>query len=154
MADSEFIEHEAPSEEPTRMPGSIDTRLIFPGVGLIVVGIIGGFGVLMTPFSLKETSVPSMTLDLPNGEKQVLSKVVTSYPPPLILAWFGFYAVANVIIIAGGICTILQRFWPAAFVASLLAMINVPACACVLGVFVGVWALGAITMGEVKAEFR
>jgi hypothetical protein len=72
---------------------------------------------------------------------------------PVATALQGGFVLLNLFIIACGVQMMTLRSWGLAVTGSVLAMINIGSCCCVLGIPVGLWSLAVLTSPDVMTIF-
>lgn len=70
------------------------------------------------------------------------------------VAVLAVFMAVNLSIILGAVAILRRRFYALAVTSSILAMVNVFGCCCVLGLPFGIWSLMVLTRPDVKAAFQ
>ena len=60
----------------------------------------------------------------------------------------------DLFIIFGGIQMFRIKTWAVAMAATIVSMLNVGSCCCIIGLPVGIWALVILLIGDVKRAFE
>ena len=127
-----------------------------PAVCLVVTGILG---VLINLGQAGFALVPKPPPPVHQGPPKDFAEAVQrgfeesqSGPVPLI---FGLvFAGVSLLLTIGAIFMLTRRFYGLAIAASILAMVNIGNCCCVLGLPFGIWSLVILARPEVKRLFE
>jgi hypothetical protein len=162
-SDDEESEHDA---NPYRSPDSesqpsrsnrkrslierVEWKIKAPAVALIVVGSLG---VVMSIVNVAiAVTAPPPVID-PNDPPFIQGLRRGQVGPVAITIQSGFI-VYNSVIIAGAVQMLRFRTWALGLVASIMAMINIGTCCCVIGLPIGIWSLIILLQQDVKKAFE
>jgi hypothetical protein len=81
-------------------------------------------------------------------------KMAASADQPGTVPTHVVFLAVNVLIVLGGVAMLRRRLYGLAVAASILAMININECCCLLGLPFGIWSLMVLTRPEVKSAFQ
>jgi hypothetical protein len=123
-------------------------KVMPPAIALIVVGSLG---LLMSLINLVAATVMEAQVD-PNAP-QFLQDMQQWQTGPLAAVVQGAFAVVNIVILAGAAQMIRMRNWGLAMTSTILAMVNIGTCCCVIGLPIGIWSLVVLLNDEVKSAF-
>ena len=117
------------------------------GTALIAISSLGlAISVFNFAFSFKapkiDPSAPIFVQDIQKGAAGPVAAVIQ-----------GTFAILNVFIIACGVQMIKLQSWGLSVVGSILAMVNIGACCCVIGLPVGLWSLSVLMSPDVISAF-
>jgi len=124
-------------------------KITAPGIALVITG---GLGMIMTLFSIVWAFVgpePPFNPDMP----EFFREIQQGGRGPLAAAVQVIFIFVNAVIIAGGVAMIRQSMWGLALAASIVAMVNIGNCCCLIGLPIGIWSLVILLMADVKAAF-
>jgi hypothetical protein len=123
-------------------------KVMPPAIALLVVGTVG---LLVSLFNLVFAVVAKPVID-PNAPAfvQEMQKAQTG---PLAIGGQSLFAVVNVMILVGTVQMLRMRSWGLAMTATILAMVNIGTCCCVVGLPFGIWSLVVLLDANVKASF-
>ncbi len=146
-------------------------KLLNPAIGLIVIGallllgagvnILSGLSGNFEPELEKQKQKqfeqidanPQMNADQKKQQKEILTTFLDALPKYWIPG-NALLALANLVVLAGGIQMLRAKSRGLAMLSSVLAMIPcVTSVCCLLGVPIGIWALVVLGKPEVKAAF-
>jgi hypothetical protein len=119
-----------------------------PAIALLVVGTLG---LLASLFNIVYASVAEPMVD--PGAPAFVQEMQKGQTGPLAIGLQCLFAVVNVIILVGSVQMLRMRSWGLAMTATILAMINIGTCCCVLGLPIGIWSLVVLIDDNVKATF-
>jgi hypothetical protein len=134
--------YEAPSQRETA-PG----KLVAAAMGLIAVAVLG---LLFSGFSFAlsfgdadvDPAAPPMVQDFQRG---TVGPVATGIQ--------GGFIMLNLFIIACAVQMMTLRSWGMGVTGSVLAMLNIGSCCCVVGMPIGIWSLMVLMSPEVMTVF-
>lgn len=135
---------------PPRDSSDVQGRVLPPAIALIIVA---GLGLTMSLFNVAFAVISGPLPVDPNAPDFVRGMQQSASGPVAIVAQ-SLFALLNVAILFGGVQMARRRMRPLAITASVLAMVNVGTCCCVIGLPVGVWSLVILFLPEVAAAFR
>ena len=124
-------------------------KVMAPAIALLVVG---GLGLALSIFSCIWSMVAPPPVVDPNAPPFV-QQFMQGGVGPLALAIQGVFLVVNGLIIAGGIQMLRLRSYTLSMTSTILAMINIGNCCCLVGIPVGIWGLVILLQPDVKAAF-
>ena len=73
---------------------------------------------------------------------------------PVAAAIQAAFVLLNIVILIGAIQMVRFKMWGYSLTASILAMINIGTCCCILGLPVGIWSLIVLFQPQVKNAFE
>lgn len=122
-------------------------KVMAPAIALLVTGVLG---IVMSVFNVVYAfTTPEVDPNLPPF-LQELQKGGTGTAAAITQ---GLFVLLNAFIILGGAQMLRMRTWGVAVAASILALVNIGSCCCVLGLPVGIWSLVILFMPDVTAAF-
>ncbi len=132
-----------PPQKPTQM-------VIAPAIALIVVSVLGicasGFNI----FAALTMEAPPINPSAPPFVQQMQQ----NQTGPVAAAIHSAFLLLNIVIMAGAIQMVRFKMWGYSLTASILAMINIGTCCCILGLPVGIWSIVVLSQPQVKKEFE
>ncbi len=135
--------HYAPQQQREQAPAS----LLAAAMALIVVAGIGlAVSIYNFAFSFGQAHVDPSA---PEFVQQFQRGTVG----PMATALQGGFALLNLFIIACSVQMMKLQSWGLAVTGSVLAMINIGSCCCVIGIPVGLWSLAVLTSADVMTIF-
>jgi hypothetical protein len=133
----------APPAGRERAPGSV----LAPAMALIAVAALGlAISVFNFALSFGEAHVD------PNAPEMV-REIQRGSVGPVATAIQGSFALLNLFIILCGVQMMRLQNWGMAVAGSVLAMLNIGSCCCVLGIPVGIWSLMVLISPDVTSIF-
>lgn len=146
------------SEAPVYREVPTGTAAVGPGIAMLVVGLLGiaataFYLVVFAQFDAQEMQnmLKQQQPDMPQEQVEMTAQFMTG---ATARTFHGIFLGIDVLIVLGGIALLTRRLYALAVVASILAMINVDGCCCLLGLPVGIWSLLALMRPDVSAAFR
>ena len=133
----------APRQEREKAPGSV----LAPAMALILVAAIGllfsGFNFAMSFGEAKvDPTAPPMVQEIQRGTAG-----------PLATGIQGTFCLLNLFIIFSAVQMMRLQNWGMAVAGSVLAMVNLGSCCCVVGIPVGIWSLSALMSPDTISMF-
>lgn len=129
-----------------------------PGVALLIVGILG---LIASSFSLLAVlgmdhekfmeGFKSQMEDVPPEQVEEMGRLIVGPAAGVI---HGVFVAISLLVLLGAVMMLRRRFYPLAVLGSVLAMINLETCCCVLGLPVGFWSLLVLMRADVQETFR
>jgi hypothetical protein len=123
--------------------------------------VVGFLGIAATAFYLVvfgqldaqelQNMLKDQQPDMPLEQVEMTARLMTG---PTAQTFHGIFLGIDVLIVLGGIAMLTRRLYSVAVLASVLAMINIDGCCCLLGLPVGIWSLLVLMRPEVSAAFR
>jgi hypothetical protein len=135
------------------------SRIKAPAICLLITGVLGLMCNCVSTVHLLATDPQAMkqqiaNLQLPPEWQKFAEQAAESSRSPITIAMrFGFLAV-NVILIASAIAMMMGRMYWLAMVGSIMALINIGDCCCLLSLPFGIWSLVVLNNPEVKSAFE
>jgi hypothetical protein len=124
-------------------------KVMAPAIALLVIGLLG---IVVSLFNLVFALLtPNQAID-PNAP-EIIQEMQRNAGGPLAAAVQAVFAIVNGLIILGAIYMMRLRSWGWAMTSSVLAMVNIGTCCCVMGFPVGIWAIIVLSMEDVKQMF-
>lgn len=132
--------------------------IVAPAIALLIVGILGlafaAFSMVtlfvMDSERLKDVMRQQAPPDVPPDQVELMANIAYGSPARLL---HGVFTGVNVLIVVGAVMALIRRGYALAVVASVLAMVNIDACCCILGLPVGIWTLVVLMRQDVRAAF-
>ncbi|MGD9648713.1 MAG: hypothetical protein AB7U73_23585 [Pirellulales bacterium] len=124
-------------------------KVMAPAIGLLVVGSVGLCAAIFSCVWSMVATPPPVDPNMPPMVQQFMQGGFG----PMALAIQAIFLVLNGLIIAGGIQMLRLKAYTLAMTATILAMINVGNCCCLVGVPIGIWGLVILLQNDVKAAF-
>ncbi len=121
-----------------------------PAIALIVCGTLGLFASIYGAINALVSQVPPIPPDAPELAVQMMKGTVG----PLAAGIQTVFIFVDLFIIFGGIQMFRIKTWAVAMAATIVSMLNVGSCCCIIGLPVGIWALVILLMGDVKRAFE
>ena len=124
-------------------------KLMAPAIALLVIGLMG---MVVSLFNLVFALVnPNQAID-PNAP-EIIQEMQRNAGGPLAAGVQAVFAIVNGLIILGAVYMLRLRSWGWAMTSSVLSMVNIGTCCCVVGFPVGIWAIVVLSMEDVKQLF-
>ena len=129
-------------------PKSLGGMVLAPAICLIVTAALGiildavGLIMAMGPPPRADPNLPPWLNDFQKSGHGPLSAFISI----LFLA-------VSAVILTGAIQMVRQKSWGLALAGSILAMVNISGCCCILGLPFGIWALVILVRPDVKSAF-
>jgi hypothetical protein len=138
------------SQFPTHGPAdSVKGKVLPPAIFLCIVGALGlimSVVNVVLAFVIEPQPVPPDAPDFMKGFQQ-------GQTGPVAAAIQGFFAILNIVIIAGAVMMMKVKAKPMAFVSAIAAMINIGTCCCIIGLPAGIWSLVILLQPDVSKAF-
>jgi len=90
---------------------------------------------------------------VPPNAPEFMTEVMKNTVGPIAAIIQSIFVVVAIGILLGGIQMLRLKARGLAIAASVLSMINIGSCCCILGLPIGIWALVILLMGDVKQAF-
>ena len=137
-----------PGQPPYPPTGSnVKGKVLPPAIFLLVVGILGILATLYAivaalflPAPVIDPAAPEFIREMQKGAHGPVAAVVQS-----------FFLLVNIFIVVGSVQMMQLKTWGLGLAASILAMINLGSCCCILGLPAGIWGLIILLQSDVKA---
>lgn len=136
------------SAPPAGTPGMVLTPAIF----LLIVGMLC---FLVDVLGIVLALNPQMTApaeDLPPFLQEMMEKQQDMVAIRIVFA--AGFMFASFIIMLGAIQMMRMRTWPVALAGSILAILHIQSCCCLLGLPVGIWSLVVLCRADVRSLFQ
>jgi len=132
---------------------------VAPGIALLVIGTLGLLAALyyllvigrLDPQEMQAMLKQQAPPDMPAEQVEQIGQL--AFGPPA-RTFHGVFAGVNLLIIMGAIAMLSRRLYAVAVLGSVLAIVNIEGCCCLLGIPVGIWSLVVLLRPEVSAAFR
>lgn len=124
--------------------------VIAPAIALIVVATLG---LLASGFNI----FAALMLDAPPVDPNAppfIQQMQENQTGPVAAAIHSAFLILNIVILIGAIQMVRFKMWGYSLTASILAMINIGTCCCILGLPVGIWSIIVLLQPQVKNEFK
>jgi hypothetical protein len=128
---------------------AVKGKVMAPAIALMVVA---GLGLVLTIYNTLTALVgqpPPIDPNLP----PVMQEVLKNSHGTQAAVIQGIFVVVNIIILAGAVQMLRMRMRPFAIGASVLAMLNIGSCCCILGLPIGIWSLVVLMGNDVANAF-
>jgi hypothetical protein len=146
------VRREYPEEPYEARRARAGSAVVPPAICLLVTGILGFLGAALqfamtalNPESLENAQRMLAQLGLPQQQAPPLST---------LLVIQGLFVGLGLLVTVGAIQMLRRRTYGLAMASSILAMLNITNCCCLLGIPFGIWALVVLARPEVKAAFE
>ena len=123
------------------------TSVLAAGMALIAVAALGlAISVFNFAYSFRAPKVdPNAPIFVQDIQKGAAG--------PLAAGIQGTFAILNLFIIACGVQMMKLQSWGLAVAGSILSIVNIGACCCVIGLPVGLWSLSVLMSPDVISSF-
>jgi hypothetical protein len=137
------------SMTPSGTPGMV----LAPGICLLVFGILC---FLVDVLNLVVTLSPSMQPKNKEGLPPFLQQVLEDQEKNagLQVTFAGLFLFASLVILGGAVQMLRMRTWGVALAGSIVAMLHLQVCCCLLGLPLGVWSVVVLCQPDVRALFK
>jgi predicted Zn finger-like uncharacterized protein len=134
-----------------------------PAICLLVAAVLGLLGaaygafqaVVVTPEALNAQLDVQMKQQKADREQERMTREFAQWLiGPRAVVFHVVFALINLVILLGGIMMLAGRARWLGILASILALVNLDCCCCVLGIPFGIWSLVALSRPDVKATFQ
>jgi len=132
------------------MRESVKGKVLAPAIFLTVVGSLG---ILFSIFNVVVALISEPPPIDPNAPEFVRQMQKNAHGP-IAAVIQGLFVVVNAVIIFGSVQMMRFQMWPLALTSSILAMINIGTCCCIIGLPAGIWSLVILFQGDVKQAFN
>ena len=141
-------------QKPVLPVQDMKSRILAPGVALLVVGILGflamagTFSMVLISFAFNPAILEPQGIELSEEEKQIQSTMLF-----ITIGYYGVSALAQIPVILGGIGMIRCKWKSMVYFGSIISVI--PCCSSffVIGIPFGIWALVVMSDSNVRASF-
>jgi predicted Zn finger-like uncharacterized protein len=131
-----------------------------PAICLLVTGVFGFLGSAYYMFSTLITDRATMLAQMEKmqpakdpEQAKMQKQIAEAMVGPGAIVAHAVFVFINLIIILGSIMMLIGKMRWLAMTASVLAMMNIDCCCCVLGIPFGIWSLIALSNPDAKAAF-
>ena len=131
------------------MQSSVKGKVLAPAIFLTVVGSLG---ILFSIFNCATAMIGEPPPIDPNAP-EFLREMQKNAHGPVAVVIQGIFVVVNAVIIFGAVQMMRFQMWPLGLAASILAMVNIGTCCCILGLPGGIWSLVILLQADVKQAF-
>ena len=121
-----------------------------PAIALIVVATLGLGVSLFNIFAALTWEAPPINPNDPPFVQQMEANQVG----PVAAGIQTCFALLNIVILIGAIQMLRFKMWGFSLTASILAIVNIGTCCCVLGLPVGIWSIVVLSQPHVKKAFN
>jgi hypothetical protein len=115
-----------------------------PAICLLVTGCLG---ILFNLFQALVAIINPRLLQQNNAFGQ-------NTPPALSIAFGLLFAVVSIVVVAGAIAMLTRKLYGLGMTGSILAILNIGNCCCLLGLPFGIWSLVVLARPEVRELFE
>jgi len=140
--------YSSPLSQPPDPRNQVKGKVMAPAIALMVVAGLGLLGSLVN-IVMAMGEPPAVDPNMPEWLQQMQQGQVG----PFAIAVQSLFAVVNVVILLGGVMMLRMQSWTMSMVGTILAMVNIGTCCCVLGLPIGIWSLVVLLAPDVKAAF-
>jgi hypothetical protein len=131
-------------------PEAARGKILPPAIALIVVG---GIGLVASLFNVI-TALSGAPLPVDPNAPELVKQMQQGAVGPVAIVMQSAFILVNVVIIFGGAQMARMQMRPLGITASVLAMLNIGSCCCIIGLPVGIWSLVILLMADVAAAFN
>ena len=129
---------------------AVKGKVMPPAIFLLIVGVIGlGFSIFNFVYALV-AGPPVIDPNVP----EFLRNMQQSAVGPVAVVMQITFVLVNVVIILGAVQMLRFKTRPLAITASILAMVNLGTCCCIIGLPAGIWSLVILLSKDVIAAFQ
>ena len=121
-----------------------------PAIALIVVATLGLCASAFNIVYALIADAPPIDPNLPAWTQDMQKQSVG----PVAAAIQSVFLLLNIVILIGAIQMLRFKMWGYSLTASILAMINIGTCCCILGLPVGIWSVVVLSQAPVKNAFK
>jgi hypothetical protein len=133
---------------PTRALAS-KGKVTVPAVALIVTGAMGLCGSIFSCIWSMVVEPPPIDPNMP----PLMQQFMQGSAGPMALAIQAVFIIVNLVVLAGAVQMLRFKAWNLAVTSTILAMINIGNCCCVIGLPIGIWGLVILMQNDVKLAF-
>ena len=123
--------------------------VIAPAIALLIVGILG-FSAAVVNTAVVLWGAPQR---VPEDAPEWVRRFQEGSRGPIAAVVQSLFVVLNLVIIIGAIQMMRIRSWGLALAASILAMIDLTGCCCLMGFPVGIWSVIVLSLENVRRLF-
>ena len=120
-----------------------------PAIALIVCGALS----LLASIYAVVNALVSPPPPVPPNSPEFMAEVMKNTVGPMAAGIQSVFVVLALLILFGSIQMLRLKARGFAIAASVLSMVNIGSCCCILGLPLGIWALVILLMGDVKQAF-
>jgi hypothetical protein len=146
---SRDYDDDLPTDRPLRRPTSASAGVIAPAVVMLAFAALG---FLLNLFGAV-WAIAGPVQPINPQDPPIIQEFMKGLNGPVASAGQGFFALLSAITIVGSIQMMRQKTWGFALATSIISMINIGNCCCLVGLPVGIWALIVLVNPTVKEGF-
>jgi hypothetical protein len=120
-----------------------------PAIALIVVGGLSLLASIWGTINALIAAPPVFPPDAPEFMRQIAENSVG----PVASGINAIFILVSLLILLGGIQMLRSKSWGLALTASILSMVNIVSCCCIIGLPIGIWSLVVLLAADVKQHF-
>ena len=148
--DSQINPYQSAPIEGTGSPNNFNAAKVqAPAIALIVFGSLCLLASVYGMVNALVSNPPPLPPDSPEFVRTMSQNTVG----PVAATIQGFFIPVALFILFGAIQMLRLKTWGVALAASIVSMLNVGSCCCVLGLPLGIWALVILLSQDVKHAF-
>ena len=121
-----------------------------PAIALIVVATLGLCASAFNIVFAFIAEAPPVDPTLPPWAQDMQKQSVG----PVAAVIQSIFLLLNIVILIGAIQMVRFKMWGFSLAASILAMVNIGTCCCILGLPVGIWSTIVLVQPQVKKAFK
>lgn len=140
----------SPSSSGPSAPRGTMGKVMAPGIALCV---IGGLALCLALFNVVFAAISEPQQVDPNAPEFVKQMAQNSVGPVAVVVQ-GALVVLNIVVLLGGVMMIRTKMWGLALTASILAMVDIESCCCIIGLPIGIWSLVILMQSDVQNAFK
>lgn len=138
----------APMQDPRQ---AVRGKVAAPAIFLLIVGILGLLASLYSFYVAAIAGPQPIDPNLPEWLQEIQKR--QNEQGPLTIGIQVLFVLLNVCIIIGALQMKGFKSWGWGMTATILAMINIGSCCCLLGLPAGIWSLVVLLSQDVKQAF-
>ena len=149
--DNQFNPYQStPATFENKLPVFNKVKVQAPAIALIVFGVLSLFASIYSVVNALINLPPTV----PPNTPEFMAEMMKSTVGPVAAIIQGVFVIVALFILLGGIQMLRLKARGLAIAASIISMISIGSCCCVLGLPIGIWSLVILLMGDVKQAFQ
>lgn len=129
---------------------AVKGKVMAPAIALMVVA---GLGLAITAYNTF-TAVAGQPPPVDPNAPPFVQEILKNAHGPQAAVIQGIFVVLNLVILAGAFMMLKMQMRPFAITVSVLAMLNMGSCCCILGLPIGIWSLVILLQNDVAQAFN